>query len=100
MRVEVDEPGKDDEPLGVDHGGAGPAQSTPDLDDGAVRHDEVGGGRVLESRPAEQENFAHRSSSCVRVVSWSAPASIRYSTAMRTETPFATCSSTVDRGES
>src|SRR5262249_18535501 len=81
--VQVDQAGQGDKPVRVDHLGTGRAA----LGDDAVVHQQIG------PVPAE-----HRDT--LQQVLHLAPPSNRYSTAMRTSTPFATCSTIVDRGES
>ncbi len=100
--MQVDEARQGDETVGIHDRRALVREAGAGLDDDTVAHEQVGGVMTLDARAANQKGLcggvAHRRSSFS--VSGRSPASSRYSTAIRTETPFVTCSSTVERGES
>src|SRR5699024_1063828 len=92
--VQVDEAGQRDEPDGVDDLGA--ARSKPGTD----RGDRAAVDADVHRFPAEWAALADEVSGHRRVLSAGAPASNRYSTAIRTATPLVTCSVMTARGES
>jgi hypothetical protein len=60
--VQIDQARQGDEPVGVDHGCAGAAESRADLDDHAVRDDQVSG--ILPVAAGTLDQVRHRASSC------------------------------------
>src|SRR5690606_32107128 len=97
LRVQADESrqGHPPDPVHDDGPRSGPPSGVgPDGSDPPVGQQQVGGRATQRGDPAQQ----------VRGVRHEAPsfslASSRYSTAIRTATPFATCSTTTDRTES
>ena len=86
--LDVDEAGRDDAALGVEHRRARPARrARADLGDHAVAHEHVGvalAGLVEDAPAADQQHF--------RQATWPPEPMSDQSTAMRTATPFVTCS--------
>src|SRR5690606_27595559 len=93
MSVQVDKAGERHEAIRVDHRGSRSTQTRPHLDDDALANQEVNSSAVHDSGAANDQRLSHARPS-------RSPESKRYSTAILTETPFDTCSSTVDAFES
>src|SRR5690606_22647290 len=87
MRVQVHETGQRHEAVGVDDAGTGAAEPAADLGDDAVSDDDVRTVRAEQARAGDHEGLGHRS---LPRSSSRSPASSRYSTAMRTDTPLVT----------
>ena len=95
VSVQVDEAGEDDQAVSVDPLGAQSSQPAH-IGDAAVPQVQIGC-RPVGQRGSDDEVVGHRAPPSPESSVGRAPASSRYSTAIRTLTPFATCSTIVDR---